>query len=77
VTYAQLRRHISTVARCGDGGAPTSVFPDDDVRREMRDAGCVVYDGDRWTVTRLGLTILSHKTPLRFARVWRQQQRSA
>jgi hypothetical protein len=73
VTYTQLRRHLATVARY-DAGAPTSVL-DDDVRRELEDAGCVTNDGDRWTVTRLGLTILSHRAPVRpYARPWRRDQ---
>lgn len=75
MTYTQLRKYLSTVARCGDEGAPTSVFA---VGRwlELRDGGFVEYHrNDRWTVTRRGLTILSHKAPRRpYARPWHRDQ---
>ena len=58
MTYAQLRRALSTVADAGDT-APTSALP---VGRwlALKGAGCVVHcGGDRWALTRLGRHILS------------------
>lgn len=61
MTYTQLRSYLSTVARCGDEGAPTSAFP---VGRwlALRDSGAVVQiAADRWALTQLGFTILAHR----------------
>lgn len=72
MTYAQLRRHLSEIAACGDGGAPHTRYP---VGRwlELRASGTVTYDEDaaRWTLTRQGKITLDrwadrgHASPAR------------
>lgn len=66
MTYTQLRKHLAAIAAFGNAGAPT-----DAIGRQrlvmLRGAKCVVGPiCDRWTLTRLGETIVGeHAMPAR------------
>lgn len=66
MTYTQFRKHLAAVAAFGIAGAPT-----DAIGRQrlvmLRGAKCVVGPiCDRWTLTRLGETIVGeHAMPAR------------
>jgi hypothetical protein len=57
MTYAQLRRALSAIARYGET-APTSALPIGRVV-QLKGAGLVVFVGaDRWRLTSLGRRVL-------------------